>query len=146
VYNRRPSKAARLVEQGAHLAEQAAQVAEPGGIVLTMLADDQAVEEVCFAKPSFVERLGKGGTHISLSAISPDTARHLAGFRLALGLKDIDLILRTAAKSVTPLPLASLLDDRWLSSMATGGENLDWSAILLDVAEQAGITTMAAAS
>jgi 3-hydroxyisobutyrate dehydrogenase-like beta-hydroxyacid dehydrogenase len=269
VYNRTRVKAARLAEQGARVAEQSADVAEPGGIVLNMLADDHAVEEVCFAKPSFVERLGKGGIHISLGTISPDTARRLAnhhgkygvsyiaspvfgrpeaaraaklfvctagpspakkkveailqgigqgiidfgedpgaanvaklcgnfliastvealaemltlaekngvskrlvaemigkfsplhhsyaqimaegqfepaGFRLALGLKDINLILSAAAKSVTPVPLASLLHDRWLASIAKGRGNLDWSAIILDVAEQAGINTMSAAS
>ncbi len=267
VYNRTRSKAASLRNLGAVVVETPADVAVPGGIVLTMLADDHAVEEVCHAKPSFVERLGKGGIHVSLSTISPATARRLArhhqaygveyvaspvfgrpeaaaaaklfvcvsgatapkkrvqpilekigqgifdfgddpgaanvvklcgnflvastvealaemmvlaeknnvskkamaemigkfspmhksyadliaegkfqpaGFRLALGLKDINLILQTAAESVTPMPFASLMHDRWLASMAKGREDLDWSAIALDVAEQAGIKTMAA--
>ena len=66
-----------------------------------------------------------------------------AGFRLALGMKDVNLIMGMAAASVTPLPLASLLHDRWLTSMAKGRENLDWSAIALDV-EDAGIRVKAA--
>jgi 3-hydroxyisobutyrate dehydrogenase-like beta-hydroxyacid dehydrogenase len=267
VYNRTKSKATRLVQQGAVPTEDPADVAQPGGIVLTMLADDHALEEICLAEPSFVERLGKGGVHISLSTISPATARRLAqhhekygveyvaspvfgrpeaaaaaklfvcasgtaspknrarpilekigqsifdygedpgaanvvklcgnflvastvealaelmvlaekngiskkavaemigrfspmhagyanimaegkfqpaGFRLTLGLKDINLILETAAASFTPMPFASLMQDRWLASMAKGRENLDWSAVALDAAEQAGIKTMAA--
>ena len=57
IYNRTASKGAALVETGATLVASAAETATPGGIVLSMLADDRAVEEVCFAKPSFVERL-----------------------------------------------------------------------------------------
>jgi len=141
VRNRRRVKAARLAEEGAELAAQCADLAEPGGIVLSMLADDHAVEEVCFAQPCFVGHLGTGGIHISLGRISPETAR-----RLALGLQDINLILSAAAKNLTPVPLASLLHDRSLSSMAKGRSNLDWSAIILDLTEQAGINTMSAAS
>jgi len=78
VYNRTASKAAPLTAMGATLAASPADVAQPGGIVLTMLADDRAVEEVCFAEQSFVERLAPGGIHVSLSTISPVTARRLA--------------------------------------------------------------------
>lgn len=267
VYNRTRAKASRLVDKGAVLVSSPAEVAESGGIVCTMLADDRAVEEVCLAQPSFIEAMGRGGIHVSMSTISPTTARRLAkhheahgvtyvaspvfgrpeaaqaaklfvclagpapakkrlepmlnaigqgvfdfgedpgsanvvklcgnflvastvaalaemlvlaekngvsrkavadmigkfsplhhsyaslmaeerfepaGFRLVLGLKDINLILETAAESVTPLPLASLLHDRWLSSMAKGREHLDWSAVILDVAEQAGLKTTCA--
>lgn len=269
VYNRTRSKAAQLVEKGAIPATRPADVAQQGGTVFTILADDRALEEVCFAEPSFVEVLGNGGIHVSLSTIAPATARRLAehhrkyganyvaspvfgrpeaaaaaklwvcvagpalakktvepmlkaigqgildfgedpgaanvvklcgnfmvastvatlaemlvlaekngvsrkamaemigkfsplhhgyasmmaeerfdppGFRLALGLKDVNLILDVAEASVTPLPLGSVLHDRWLASMAKGRENLDWSAIILDVAEQAGIKTKAASS
>ncbi len=62
-----------------------------------------------------------------------------AGFRLALGLKDIDLVLRTAAETPMPMPTASLLRDRWLAAMAKGRENLDWAAAALGVSEDAGI-------
>jgi len=262
VFNRTASKAATLVEKGAIVTATPADVATPGGIVLTMLADDHALEEVCFAKPSFVERLGPGGAHASLSTIAPATSRRLAehhralgveyvaapvfgrpeaaaaaklyclaagpaaakkrleplqaaigtatidfgeevgaanvvklcgnfliaatveslaeilalaekngvdrnavaemigkfsplhyayaktiaerkfspaGFRLVLGLKDVNLILQMAAESTTPLPLASLLHDRCLSGVAKGRGDLDWSAIALNVAEDAGL-------
>jgi 3-hydroxyisobutyrate dehydrogenase-like beta-hydroxyacid dehydrogenase len=262
IYNRTASKAARLVEQGATLAARSSEVASAGGIVLTMLADDRAVEEVCLKTPSFVEKLGAGGIHVSCSTISPVTSRRLAdhhaehdvryvaapvfgrpdaaaakrlwvctsgpvaaketvgpllnaigqgifdfgedagaanvvklcgnflvassietlaemlvlaekngvsrkavaemiaklsplhggyanqiadrkfepaGFRLVLGLKDINLIAQVAAASGTPMPLASLLHDRWVSAAAKGRGDLDWSAVALNSAEDAGL-------
>jgi 3-hydroxyisobutyrate dehydrogenase-like beta-hydroxyacid dehydrogenase len=262
VYNRTPSKAASLVAKGAVAVGSPSDVAVPGGVVLTMLADDRALDEVCLTPGSFVEKLGPGGIHISISTIAPATAHRLAehhakfgvayvaspvfgrpeaaaakrlwvcvsgpaaareraqpilaaigqgifdfgenpgaanvvkvcgnfliaaniealaellvlaeknglskksvadvmgtfspmhksyanliadsaftpaGFRLALGLKDIDLALQTAASSQTPMPLGSLLHDRWLSAMANGRGDLDWSAIALDVADDAGL-------
>jgi len=262
VYNRTASKAATLVAKGATLAKNPADVAAPGGIVFTMVADDRAIDELCLSPGSFVEKLGPGGIHISLSTIAPATARRLAehhakhkveyvaspvfgrpeaaaakklwvctsghaaakarvrplleaigqgifdfgedagaanvvklcgnflvastvealaemmvlaeknriskkalaemignfspmhggyanliaeerfepaGFRLVLGLKDINLILETARDSTTPLPLASLLHDRWLSAVAKGRGDLDWSAVALGLAEDAGL-------
>ncbi|HXX71497.1 MAG TPA: NAD(P)-dependent oxidoreductase [Candidatus Acidoferrum sp.] len=262
VYNRTPSKVAPLVARGGLAAKTVAEVASAGGIVLTMVADDRALEDLCLAPGSFVEKLGAGGVHISLSTIAPATARRLsahhakhkvdylaspvfgrpdaaaerklwvctsgpggarrraepifeaigqgvlhfgdepgaanvvklcgnfliastiealaelmvfaekngvsksavadmigkfsplhrgyakliaeqkfepAGFRLALGFKDINLVLQTAAESVTPLPMASLLYDRWLSAVAKGRGDLDWSAVALGAAEDAGL-------
>jgi 3-hydroxyisobutyrate dehydrogenase-like beta-hydroxyacid dehydrogenase len=62
-----------------------------------------------------------------------------ARFRLSLGLKDIDLVLQTAAASKTPMPLASLLHDRFISAMAKGREELDWAAFALGASEDAGL-------
>ncbi|MGA8145823.1 MAG: NAD(P)-dependent oxidoreductase [Candidatus Acidiferrales bacterium] len=265
VYNRTAAKAASLVEQGATLVPKPADVAQPGGIVLTMVADDRAIEELCLGESSFIEKLGHGGIHISMSTIAPATAERLAGhhskyqvdyiaspvfgrpeaaaakklwicvsgapaakkrvqpvleaisqgifdfgekaadanvvklcgnfliasaiesiaesltlaekygvdksavaemfgktifacpvyqgygkqiaeerfepagFRLALGLKDISLAVQAATAKSMPMPVASLLRDRWLASIAKGRENLDWTAIALAVAEDAGL-------
>jgi len=51
------------------------------------------------------------------------------GFAAPLGQKDIRLTLAAAEALRVPMPLASLLRDRFLTLMATGGEGLDWSAI-----------------
>jgi 3-hydroxyisobutyrate dehydrogenase-like beta-hydroxyacid dehydrogenase len=270
VYNRTASKAASLKAKGATLAATAAEVATPGGIVFTMVSDDRALEELCAAQSSFVERLGPGGVHVSISTIAPATAKRLAAehrrygvdyvsapvfgrpeaaaaakllvcvsgppaarervrpllaaigqgtidygedpaaasvvklcgnfliasaiealseafalaqkngvdsatmgrmfgetlfgcpvyqnygklivggefetakFRLALGLKDVNLALQTAAASEMPMPLASLLRDRFLASMAKGRKDWDWTAIALDVAESSGLKKAAA--
>jgi 3-hydroxyisobutyrate dehydrogenase-like beta-hydroxyacid dehydrogenase len=265
VYNRTASKAAPLAAQGATVAASARDVAQPGGIVVTMLADDHAVEQVSLGRDSFVDHLGTGGVHVSLSTISADASRKLAehhakfgvayvaapvfgrppaaaakllwictsgnseakqrvqpllaaigqgqfdfgedpgaanvvklcgnfliasaiesmseaftlarkngiepskvadmlgktifacplyqnygknlakldvetsGFDLALGLKDVSLVLQTGAESSTPMPIASLMRDRFLTSIAKGRSRMDWTAVVLDVAEDAGL-------
>jgi 3-hydroxyisobutyrate dehydrogenase-like beta-hydroxyacid dehydrogenase len=52
-----------------------------------------------------------------------------AGFAAPLGFKDIRLALAAAESLRTPMPLASLLRDRFLRLLAQGGDALDWSAI-----------------
>jgi 3-hydroxyisobutyrate dehydrogenase-like beta-hydroxyacid dehydrogenase len=52
-----------------------------------------------------------------------------AGFAAPLGYKDIRLTLAAAEDLRVPLPLASLLRDRFLTLLAHGGDKLDWSAI-----------------
>jgi len=52
-----------------------------------------------------------------------------AGFAAPLGLKDIRLALAAGDEMRVPLPLASLLRDRFLTLLAQGGDKLDWSAI-----------------
>jgi 3-hydroxyisobutyrate dehydrogenase-like beta-hydroxyacid dehydrogenase len=60
------------------------------------------------------------------------------GFAAPLGLKDIRLALAAGDELQVPLPLASLLRDRYLTLLANGGENLDWSAIGGLAAKDAG--------
>jgi 3-hydroxyisobutyrate dehydrogenase-like beta-hydroxyacid dehydrogenase len=62
------------------------------------------------------------------------------GFRMPLGLKDVSLALETAAEVTVPLPIASLVRDRFLASLAKGRADLDWSAIALSVLEDAGLS------
>jgi len=78
VWNRTPSKAASLVSQAATLVASPAETAKPGGIVFSMLSDDRAVEEVFAPGAGLLERLGKGGAHVSMSTISPASARRMA--------------------------------------------------------------------
>ncbi|TGD84093.1 NAD(P)-dependent oxidoreductase [Mycolicibacterium sp. CH28] len=52
-----------------------------------------------------------------------------AGFAAPLGHKDIGLVLAAAEQLRVPLPIASLLRDRFLRLLAGGGEHLDWSAV-----------------
>lgn len=62
-----------------------------------------------------------------------------AGFAAPLGLKDVRLTLNAAEDLRVPMPLAGLLRDRFLSLLARGGDNLDWSAIGVLAAMDAGI-------
>jgi len=62
-----------------------------------------------------------------------------AGFAAPLGEKDIRLTLAAAEALRVPMPLASLLRDRFLTLLARGGEALDWSAIGQLAAKDAGL-------
>ena len=265
VYNRTASKAEPLLAKGAHRADRAGDVAHPGGIVVSMLADDASVKALVTGEDALAEHLAPDGIHISMSTVSPATTRELAayhamrgsvmvaapvfgrpnsaqakqlwfcvsgpadarakvrpiieamgqeifdfgdnpgaanvvklagnfmiaaaieamgeavammrksgvdpaaalemlaktifaapvyqgygaviahgvftpaGFRLPLGLKDIELVLQTAGVANVPMPTASLLRDRFISAIAKGRAGLDWSAIALGAADDAGL-------
>jgi 3-hydroxyisobutyrate dehydrogenase-like beta-hydroxyacid dehydrogenase len=64
-----------------------------------------------------------------------------AGFAAPLGQKDIRLTLAAAEALRVPMPLASLLRDRFLTLLAQGGDHLDWSAIGQLAARDAGETS-----
>ncbi|UXA12888.1 NAD(P)-dependent oxidoreductase [Mycobacterium sp. SMC-8] len=61
-----------------------------------------------------------------------------AGFAAHLGLKDIRLVLAAGEELQVPLPVASLIRDRFLTLLAGGGRDLDWSALGALAAWEAG--------
>ena len=61
-----------------------------------------------------------------------------AGFAAHLGLKDVRLVLAAGEALEVPLPVASLLRDRFLTLLAGGGRDLDWSALGALAAWEAG--------
>jgi 3-hydroxyisobutyrate dehydrogenase-like beta-hydroxyacid dehydrogenase len=65
-----------------------------------------------------------------------------AGFAAPLGQKDIRLALAAAEALQVPMPLGSLLRDRFLTLMAHGGDQLDWAAIGRLPAADAGIAKL----
>jgi 3-hydroxyisobutyrate dehydrogenase-like beta-hydroxyacid dehydrogenase len=52
-----------------------------------------------------------------------------AGFAAPLGQKDIRLALAAADSLGVPMPIANILHNRFLTLIAHGGSQLDWSAI-----------------
>jgi 3-hydroxyisobutyrate dehydrogenase-like beta-hydroxyacid dehydrogenase len=71
-------------------------------------------------------------------AIIVDKKFEPAGFAAPLGFKDNRLVLAAAQELQVPLPLASLIYNRFLALLANGGGKLDWSAIALMAAKDAG--------
>jgi 3-hydroxyisobutyrate dehydrogenase-like beta-hydroxyacid dehydrogenase len=61
-----------------------------------------------------------------------------AAFAAPLGYKDIRLALAAAEDLRVPMPLGSLLHDRFLRLLAQGGSHLDWAAIGGLAAQDAG--------
>jgi 3-hydroxyisobutyrate dehydrogenase-like beta-hydroxyacid dehydrogenase len=76
VYNRTQGKAEALVQQGARLASRVADACQ-GDAVITMLADDGAVEGVVFGSEGIIANLRKGAIHISMSTISVAMSKRL---------------------------------------------------------------------
>ena len=74
----------------------------------------------------------------SYGALIADRRFEPAGFTVPLGQKDIRLALAAAEDLKVPLPIASLLRDRFLTVRAHGGDHLDWSAIGAVAARESG--------
>jgi len=77
VYNRTRSRADELAGEGAIVAASVAEACTPG-LVMTMLADDGAVEEMVIGNGGILHALPEGGIHVSFSTIGVALARCLA--------------------------------------------------------------------
>jgi len=64
---------------------------------------------------------------------------YAAGFALPLALKDVRLTLAEAEAAKVPIPSVGVVRDRLLTGIARGYADLDWTALGLIAAEEAGI-------
>jgi 3-hydroxyisobutyrate dehydrogenase-like beta-hydroxyacid dehydrogenase len=76
-YNRDPSKLQAVVEAGAESGSRPSDVTKSGGIVISMVANDAALEEITLGQDGLLAHLGPGGIHISMSTVSPEIARKM---------------------------------------------------------------------
>jgi len=84
VYNRTRSKAEALASAGAKLANSLAEACA-AEVVMTMLADDPAVEQTTLGDGGILNILASGGVHLSLSTISTALSRRLTLAHTARG-------------------------------------------------------------
>jgi len=84
VYNRTRSKAEALASAGAKVANSLTE-ASTAEVVMTMLADDHAVEQTTFGNGGILNTLASGGVHLSLSTISTALSRRLTEAHKARG-------------------------------------------------------------
>jgi 3-hydroxyisobutyrate dehydrogenase-like beta-hydroxyacid dehydrogenase len=77
VYNRTRSRAEELRTLGAVVAGSAAEAAAGAEVLITMLADDRAVEDVIFGEGKVIESLPAGAVHLSMSTIGVAMSRRL---------------------------------------------------------------------
>jgi 3-hydroxyisobutyrate dehydrogenase-like beta-hydroxyacid dehydrogenase len=77
VYNRTPARAEKLTQDGASVATSPADAAKEAELLITMLADDAAVEEVLFGEAGAAHALPEGAVHASMSTISVELSRRL---------------------------------------------------------------------
>jgi 3-hydroxyisobutyrate dehydrogenase-like beta-hydroxyacid dehydrogenase len=84
VYNRTQGKAEALASAGAKAANSVAEAAA-SEVVMTMLADDNAVEQTTLADGGILNTLARGGVHVSFSTISTALSRRLTAAHTARG-------------------------------------------------------------
>ena len=77
VYNRSREKAEALAAEGARVADSPADACRDAEAVMTMVADDQALEELVFGNQGIASGLQPGCIHVSHSTISTALARRL---------------------------------------------------------------------
>jgi 3-hydroxyisobutyrate dehydrogenase-like beta-hydroxyacid dehydrogenase len=78
VWNRTPSKADGLRTQGAKVGKSAGETVKDAEAVITMLADDHAVESAVLHSGGVMDHLPRGAVHISMSTISVALSQKLA--------------------------------------------------------------------
>ena len=79
VWNRTAARAQPLLEAGASSAATPAEAAGGVEVVVTMLADPEALEEVVFGADGVASGASPGMTLIEMSTVGPDVVRSLAG-------------------------------------------------------------------
>jgi 3-hydroxyisobutyrate dehydrogenase-like beta-hydroxyacid dehydrogenase len=83
--NRTHEKAKALAEHGANAASCPAEAARDAEVVMTMVADDQALEQIVFGSDGIASTLKKDCIHVSHSTISTALARRLTLEHARLG-------------------------------------------------------------
>jgi 2-hydroxy-3-oxopropionate reductase len=89
-WNRTPAKAEALAATGAKVATSAADAVKDADIVITMLTNGPAVEDVLFGAGRAAAAIGKGALVIDMSSIPPATARSHAERLAKLGIAHLD--------------------------------------------------------
>src|SRR6202789_2510768 len=90
VWNRTASKAASLVKQGAKLAANPRAVALQADVLITIVSDPAALEEVLWGANGAIEGLRRGSLYIDSSTVSPDLARRVAKVCANRGVEFLD--------------------------------------------------------
>lgn len=76
IYNRTRVKADALAADGAEVVDTIARAAA-NDLVISMLADDRAIEDVVFGEADFIGAMPAGGVHVSMATISEAMGRRL---------------------------------------------------------------------
>lgn len=113
VFNRSRAPVEVLAGEGARVADSPADAVVPAGVVVTMVANDAALDAVTLGDAGFAAPLGEGGLHISMSTIAPETSRKLAHEHAARGS-------RFLAAPVFGRPEAAAARKLWICQSGSG--------------------------
>lgn len=90
VWNRTAAKAQDLVSAGAKLAANPRELAECVDVLITIVSDPPALEEVLWGKDGAFPALKRGTLYVESSTISPDLARRIAAECSKSGVEFLD--------------------------------------------------------
>ena len=78
VWNRTPARAQELVAAGAHLAESPSELAARSELVISIVSDPPALEEVLWGANGAMQSFQRGSIYMDSSTVSPDLVRKIA--------------------------------------------------------------------
>src|ERR1700730_1613707 len=106
VYNRTRDKTRALAERGARVYDSPRELAADADAILSMLADDAAVEQVMLGQDGLVATARPGSTIIDLSSVHPDTTRRVAN---AARLRNVAMLDASVSGSTAQAEEGSLV-------------------------------------
>jgi len=90
LWNRTASRAADLVKEGAKLAANPRELAAQAHVLITIVSDPAALEEVLWGANGAMDALRRGSIYIDSSTVSPDLARRAAKACAGRGVDFLD--------------------------------------------------------
>jgi 3-hydroxyisobutyrate dehydrogenase-like beta-hydroxyacid dehydrogenase len=78
VWNRTPARAQELVAAGAHLAASPSELAARSALVISIVSDPSALEEVLWGADGAMQSFQRGSIYMDSSTVSPDLVRKIA--------------------------------------------------------------------
>jgi 3-hydroxyisobutyrate dehydrogenase-like beta-hydroxyacid dehydrogenase len=78
VWNRTPTRAQELVAAGAHLAASPSELAARSELVISIVSDPPALEEVLWGADGAMQSFQRGSIYMDSSTVSPDLVRKIA--------------------------------------------------------------------
>jgi 3-hydroxyisobutyrate dehydrogenase-like beta-hydroxyacid dehydrogenase len=105
VYNRTKEKSKELADQGAQVADSAKALAEGQDVVISMIADDSALEAISYGPSGAFEGAKPGTIYIDMSTVSPVSSARVAEAAEKKGIK----YLRAPVSGSTALATAGTL-------------------------------------
>jgi 3-hydroxyisobutyrate dehydrogenase len=99
-WNRSPQPADELRREGVVIASTAAELVVASDVVLSSLANDEAVYAVYFAKGGVFSAARRGTIILEMSTISPDLSRLLHRQACTLGIRFLDLAVSGSTRAV----------------------------------------------
>lgn len=90
VYNRTREKAKELETRGARVVSSPSEVAQTSNVLITVVADDEALEDVCFRPDGITMAMQPGATHLEMSTVSQAMSKRIAQAAEARGAHFLD--------------------------------------------------------